>query len=208
MENGNNRPRKTHFWSGAFRLHWDRTTMPMVNQDLQITKNEITKQVFLVKNSERAGKVLQGASTDMEDMLKLCNHFGIDICQFMLLPDGSHPVMLHRDDYEKLRRAAMGDGTHTTEEPREEELTPPPATEPASDAGEEEQETVRSLSDANVGMLIDQLKAQGEKIAELYERITELTAQNAVLRSKPGSIYYAPKSIADNNQTPYQEDKC
>lgn len=157
--------------------------MPMINHDLQVTKNEITLQVFKVKNSERAGKVLAGASTDMKDMLNLCNHYGIDICQFMRLPDGTHPVMMHRDEIEALQRAATGADADLD--------TADEAAEPADDAAAETKAVpeiasaeMRYLNDANVGQIIEQLKQQDEKIAALYERIVQLTAENGRLRER------------------------
>lgn len=155
--------------------------MPMINQDLQVTKNEITLQVFKVKNSERAGKILTGASTDMEDMLNLCNHYGIDICQFMRLPDGTHPVMMHRDQLNQLRRAANGSEETATEDE-----------EPITDEREQQEPEpeavvsteMRYLNDANVGQIIEQMKEQNAKIVSLYERIVELTGENAQLREK------------------------
>lgn len=181
MENSTFAPRKKHFWSSNLRLSWDRTTMPMINQDLQVTKNEITLQVFKVKNSERAGKILTGASTDMEDMLNLCNHYGIDICQFMRLPDGTHPVMMHHDQLEQLRRAAKGGEEPATEDE-----------EPITDEREQQEPEpeavvsteMRYLNDANVGQIIEQMKVQNAKIVSLYERIVELTSENAQLREK------------------------
>ncbi len=170
------------------RLSWDRTTMPMINQDLQVTKNEITLQVFKVKNSERAGKILTGASTDMEDMLNLCNHYGIDICQFMRLPDGTHPVMMHRDQLEQLRRAANG-GENEGENEDENENEDEDEDVMADGNAEPEPEAVvstemRYLNDANVGQIIEQMKVQNAKIVSLYERIVELTSENAQLKEK------------------------
>lgn len=105
MESIQNEP----FWRGEMRLEWDKTTMPTINADLKLTKNEIAQKVFDKQNSGRAGKVLEGKSTDMKDMLNLCNYYHIDICQFMLLPDGSHPVMLSKEELNRLKKAATSE---------------------------------------------------------------------------------------------------
>lgn len=198
-------PRKKHFWSGNMRLSWDRSTMPMINNDLQVTKNEITLQVFKVKNSERAGKVLAGASTDMEDMMNLCNHYGIDICQFMRLPDGTHPVMLHRDQLEQLRRAAMGEGE---EEPEESVQIIDEPEKPEPEPTVATQTEMRYLNDANVGELIGLLRKQDEKIAALYERIVELTADNMRMHEKIRKDYpdltSAGAMVADAGSNDYR----
>lgn len=80
------------------KLKWDSSAMPRLNRKLGVTKNEISLQVFKTKNSERAGKVLEGQSTDMEDMINLCNYYEIDICQFLLLEDNTHPIFVHNEN--------------------------------------------------------------------------------------------------------------
>lgn len=190
----NNSQPKKHFWSGNLILKWDSTTMPMVNADLQVTKNEISLQVFMSKNSGRAGKVLEGASTDMEDMLNLCNFYHIDICQFMKLPDGTHPVMLHRSELERLKKAAKG----------ESEAAGP--CEGVKEAGPCEGVKVevagdmRYLNDKNVGQLIECIAAKDAKIAELYERIVEMMEENTRLKVKlENTSYLRHDMVADDS---------
>ena len=191
-------------------LEWDNTTMPMINNDLMITKNEISLQVFMTKNSGRAGKVLEGHSTDMEDMMKLCNHYHIDICQFMRLPDGSHPIMLHRDEYRRLRKAVMGDDETMTEYEVIEEKRP----ESNADGTKEQPEEAttddiptlpRYVDDKNVSVLLEQMSKQAEKIDELYGRIIDLTEDNArmrVLLAKPYEMgQQRGGMIADDSET-------
>lgn len=198
----NNSQPKKHFWSGNLILKWDSTTMPMVNADLQVTKNEISLQVFMSKNSGRAGKVLEGASTDMEDMLNLCNFYHIDICQFMKLPDGTHPVMLHRSELERLEKAANGVKAAGPCEGIKEAAPCEVVKEagPCEVVKEAVAGDMRYLNDKNVGQLIDCIAAKDAKIAELYERIVEMMEENTRLKVKlENTSYLRHDMVADDS---------
>ena len=215
MANFKKRQRKAHFWSSGISLRWDRTTMPMVATDLNLTKNEVAKQVWGTQNSERAGKVLKGSSTDMEDVIKLCNFYGIDICQFLLMDDGKHPVLMHPDELDRLQRAAMGeepadiaDVDNETNKPNE------PNESNGSNGSNKSNESNGSnepnemndiwpyLNDTNVGKVMEQLSQANQKVAELYERVVQLTKENAELRSGKAEykmIAGKPRIVSDND---------
>lgn len=182
--------------------------MPMVNADLQVTKNEISLQVFQSKNSGRAGKVLNGASTDMEDMMNLCNYYHIDICQFMLFKDGTHPVLLHRSELDRLKKAAKGEDDAEVEDVPMETLDDEPAGEadgtgskwPSGETDGTGVGDMRYLNDKNVGQLIECLAAKDAKIAELYERIVQVSEENARLKAKLTSNNYLLRDmVADES---------
>lgn len=210
MRNLPKSPIKKHFWSSNLHLEWDSTTMPMINADLRVSKNEISLQVFNTQNAGRAGKVLEGQSTDMEDMMNLCNHYHIDICQFMRLPDGSHPIMMHRDEWLRMKKAAEGTVGSDDQQCEETQATnDAPATndEPAPVSIEADvPTTMRFVDDRNVSALIEQMNKQATKIDELYGRIIDLTEDNARMRAILAKPYSTDQKmyggiVADDGQS-------
>ena len=160
-------PKRTDFTSNI-HLKFDHTFFRMASKVIGMTKNEISNKIFHSSNSERAEKVMAGASTDMEDILNLCNYYNIDICQFLLLPDGRHPRL-------DVRSAVA------TEQEREVTIEPEQdgqQTESVETAGNVITPEVRMINDSNVEQLLKMLNDANGKIVSLYERIVELTAKN------------------------------
>lgn len=158
-------PKRTDFTSNI-HLRFDHSFFRMASKVIGMTKNEISNKIFHSSNSERAEKVMAGASTDMEDMLNLCNYYQIDICQFLLLPDGRHPRLAMPGDIENGKMVAIEQEEKGQQQKRD---------EPAVDVLTPE---VRVINDSNVEQLLKMLNEANGKIVSLYDRIVELTAEN------------------------------
>lgn len=65
--------------------------MPKICAQYKYTKNFVANVGLGTRNAERAEKIMNGASTNMDDIINICNIFDIDICEFLLLPNGEHP---------------------------------------------------------------------------------------------------------------------
>lgn len=141
------------------KLKWDSSAMPRINRKLCVTKNEIALQVFKAKNSGRAGKVIEGQSTDMKDIINLCNYYEIDICQFLLLEDNTHPCFVHNANHD----INIIDNQYSEE----------------TIDKEDDSESLKFR------LFSEQINVSNKKIFEnLYSQIVRLTEENAELRSR------------------------
>lgn len=172
-------------WQSTLHFHFDTECMPRIVPLLGVTKNEIATKIMHSRNAERATKVMTGGSTDMKDMLALCARYDIDLAQLLLLPNGKHPVIITEEEYYALNEAAKScSGNDNNEElvgktvsqKNAEELLPrrTETTIGVSDL---------HIDDTNAAFIINNMRESTTKIHSLYERIIELTAENARMKA-------------------------
>lgn len=158
-------------WHSRLHFTFDQTAMPRIYPFLNVTKNEISTKIFNSRNAERAEKVIGGEPTKMSDMLALAARYDIDLAQFLLLPNGKHPIIITEEEHERLVKSA-----HSSTENNNEELLPC-RTEAPIEVPEVH------IDDTNAATLIKNAREASTKIYSLYERIIELTAENARLKT-------------------------
>lgn len=175
-------------WKSSLHFHFDNTAMPRIVPELGVTKNEIATKVMHSRNAERAVKVMEGGSTDMKDMLLLCERYNIDLAQLLLLPNGEHPVIITRQEYERLKEAAA---LNKDDEAEDEEggVDDGKGSNGAGGAHAEVRKEAVALPETridneNAASLIGIVRENTAKIAALYERIVELTAENASVKAE------------------------
>lgn len=172
-------------WQSKLHFRFDDTCMPRIIPILGVTKNEIATKIMHSRNAERATKVMTGGSTDMKDMLALCARYDIDLAQLLLLPNGKHPVIITEEEYYGLKEAAKSSsgndnneqlGGKTVSQKNAEELLPrrTETTIGVSDL---------HIDDTNAAFIINNMRESTTKIHSLYERIIELTAENARMKA-------------------------
>lgn len=165
-------------WKSKLHFKFDESCMPRIIPILGVTKNEIATKIMRSRNAERAVKVMNGASTDMKDMLALCARYDIDLAQLLLLPNGKHPVIITEEDYDRLQKASHSSVDDNNEElvSKYEELLPHRAEAPFKTSE-------LHLDNTNAASLINNTRESTTKIYSLYERIIELTAENARMKA-------------------------
>lgn len=176
-------------WQSTLHFRFDTGCMPRIMPILGVSKNEIATKIMHSRNAERATKVMNGASTDMVDMLALCARYDIDLAQLLLLPNGKHPVIITEEEYERLMKSAQSstvDNESEKIENKSEELLPH-RTEIPFEIPEQ------NIEHTNATSLTYNTRESNAKIYSLYERIIELTAENASLKT---------------TLTHYEGDKC
>ncbi len=166
-------------WSSKLHFKFDEGCMPRIIPLLGVTKNEIATKIMHSRNSERAVKVMNGASTDMKDMLALCARYDIDLAQLLLLPNGKHPVIITEEDYYRLLKtpnSSVDDNNSEELESMFEELLPRRTEDPI-------EMPKLHFDNSNAASLINNARESTTKIYSLYERIIELTAENARIKA-------------------------
>lgn len=165
-------------WKSRLHFAFDESCMPRIIPMLGVTKNEIATKILHSRNSERAVKVMNGASTDMKDMLALCARYDIDLAQLLLLPNGKHPVIITEEEYDRLVKklhSPMEDNNVELDKKCEEFL--PRRAEAPMEVPEQ------YIDNTNTASLINNARESSTKIYSLYERIIELTAENARMKA-------------------------
>lgn len=166
-------------WKSRLHFAFDESCMPRIIPMLGVTKNEIATKILHSRNSERAVKVMNGASTDMKDMLALCARYDIDLAQLLLLPNGKHPVIITEEEYERLVKklhSSMENNRIVELDGKCEELLPRHAEVPM-------EVPQQYIDNTNAASLINNARENTSKIYSLYERIIELTAENARIKA-------------------------
>lgn len=160
-------------WQSKLHFRFDDTCMPRIIPILGVTKNEIATKIMHSRNAERATKVMTGGSTDMKDMLALCARYDIDLAQLLLLPNGKHPVIITEEEYYGLKEAAKSSSGNDNNEQKNAEELLPRRTETTIGVSD------LHIDDTNAAFIINNMRESTTKIHSLYERIIELTAENA-----------------------------
>ena len=180
MKNEEIATQKAHSWQSKLHFHFDTECMPRIVPILGVTKNEIATKIMHSRNAERATKVMTGGSTDMKDMLALCARYDIDLAQLLLLPNGKHPVIITEEEYARLLKAADSSSEKEKGEGKSEKSECVDAT-PHSSLPVEVPEV--AIDNQNAASLISNARESANKIHSLYERIIELTAENARMKA-------------------------
>lgn len=166
-------------WKSKLHFHFDTECMPRIIPILGVTKNEIATKIMHSRNAERATKVMTGGSTDMKDMLALCARYDIDLAQLLLLPNGKHPVIITEEEYDRLVKSAQSSMENNNSEEigsKKEELLPR-HTEAPMEVPE------LHIDNTNAASIINNARESTAKVYSLYERIIELTAENARMKA-------------------------
>ena len=186
MKNEEFATQKARGWQSKLHFHFDTECMPRIVPILGVTKNEIATKIMHSRNAERATKVMTGGSTDMKDMLALCARYDIDLAQLLLLPNGKHPVIITEEEYARLQAAANEKGEGKSEKSESADATPNSSLlTPNSSAAPVEVPEV-AIDNQNAASLISNARESAQKIHSLYERIIELTAENARMKAVLG----------------------
>lgn len=180
MKNEEIATQKARSWQSKLHFHFDTECMPRIVPILGVTKNEIATKIMHSRNAERATKVMTGGSTDMKDMLALCARYDIDLAQLLLLPNGKHPVIITEEEYARLQAAADSSSEKEKVEGKSEKSECVDAT-PHSSLPVEVPEV--AIDNQNAASLISNARESANKIHSLYERIIELTAENARMKA-------------------------
>ena len=180
MKNEEIATQKARSWQSKLHFHFDTECMPRIVPILGVTKNEIATKIMHSRNAERATKVMTGGSTDMKDMLALCARYDIDLAQLLLLPNGKHPVIITEEEYARLLKAADSSSEKEKVEGKSEKSEWVDAT-PHSSLPVEVPEV--AIDNQNAASLISNARESAQKIHSLYERIIELTAENARMKA-------------------------
>ena len=180
MKNEEIATQKARSWQSKLHFHFDTECMPRIVPILGVTKNEIATKIMHSRNAERATKVMTGGSTDMKDMLALCARYDIDLAQLLLLPNGKHPVIITEEEYARLLKAADSSSEKEKVEGKSEKSECVDAT-PHSSLPVEVPEV--AIDNQNAASLISNARESAQKIHSLYERIIELTAENARMKA-------------------------
>lgn len=166
-------------WQSKLHFTFDESCMPKIIPALGVTKNEIATKIMHSRNSERAVKVMNGASTDMKDMLSLCARYNIDLAQLLLLPNGKHPVIITEEEYDRLLKmshSSADDNNREVSESQCEELLPR-SVDTAIEVPK------KHIDNNSATSIFNNTHESTTKIYSLYERIIELTAENARMKA-------------------------
>ena len=184
MKNEEIATQKARSWQSKLHFHFDTECMPRIVPILGVTKNEIATKIMHSRNAERATKVMTGGSTDMKDMLALCARYDIDLAQLLLLPNGKHPVIITEEEYYGLKEAAKASSGNDNNEEIEGKTVSQKNAEKLLPRRTEASIGVSDLhiDDTNAAFIINNMRESTTKIHSLYERIIELTAENARMK--------------------------